>query len=743
VNKLVHKAIIIIAITLVCAILLLSMSSHTILSGRFSKLEKDEAFEGLHSAVNTLLREATLMESGVADWAHWDDTYTFVQDGNQDYIDLNLTAPTFAGVDLALMLFTDVTGTPTFARAYNLESETDVTAPIADYQALIAQYPALTDHQTEDSSAAGIILTATGPMLVASRPVLTSLGEGPIAGVLIWGRHLDDTLVETLGGTIQISVTATSIADAAVWPQDFQNAYAAITSEGRDTYFTVLDSDNAAAYQLIYDLNGDPALLVRVDIDRAIFQQGQTSIAHVILSLLVISAVYGIVTLIALNKLVIARVSNLTDSVRRITQARAFSDTITVDGTDELSTLATSVNDMLAALAESQRMLQQLNAELEARVAERTSSLQQTKEHVEAILNNVSDTIMLLGSDGIIRNVNPAFYTLFGRHPNEAIGQPLASLIDASNTDLLCDTLRQVFSSRRPERIEIVAHRSDGTRFDAEMGLALIYNPNQPAPLIVCSMRDITERKMYEQNLRHALENEHELNELKTRFVSMASHEFRTPLTIIQSSSDLINRYIDRMEPSQRTAHFNKISAQIQHITTLLDDVLNLGHLEAEAARAQLEFLDLDRFVNDIIRETQHSLPVRQEIMYVHEGAGSYVAVDQKLMRAIVENLIGNAAKYSEDDSLIEVQLAVREDEIIFRVSDEGIGISNEDQARLFAPFFRATNVGTIKGTGLGLAITKRSVDILDGEIEVESAIGAGTTFTITIPRILESQQVL
>jgi signal transduction histidine kinase len=245
--------------------------------------------------------------------------------------------------------------------------------------------------------------------------------------------------------------------------------------------------------------------------------------------------------------------------------------------------------------------------------------------------------------------------------------------------------------------------------------------------------RDITEQKQAEEALRSALERERELHELKTRFVSMTSHEFRTPLAIIQASLDLIQRYGDRMSGSGRTEHYTRIQEQIYHMTALLNDVLLVGRFDAGHMPFTPTPLDLCHFCRRLADDMSGEATTHR-IVHTCTGGPFIVNADSKLLRQSITNLLSNAAKYSPDGGEIHVLLEREGHQAVVRIHDEGIGIPEADLPRLFEPFHRAGNVGEIGGTGLGLVIAKRAVELHGGSISVESTPGAGTTFTVRLP---------
>jgi PAS domain S-box-containing protein len=368
-------------------------------------------------------------------------------------------------------------------------------------------------------------------------------------------------------------------------------------------------------------------------------------------------------------------------------------------------------------------------------------NLRRNVERVEAILNSSSDAIILTYPDGTLQQANPAFTHLLGYHADDLFGKPLAVLVEDSCADSIIEGIAAVTESRHPRRIEVVARRQDGTTFAADAMLSPIASDRrQPPSGIICSLRDITERKQMEAELRQALEKEKEFSALKTRFVSMASHEFRTPLATIQATCDTLRNYIHKMSPEQVAGRFEKIQAQVKHMAIMLDDVLTLGRLQDGRMEFHPVEIQVDPFCREIVDELR-GLNATHELVYAPQLTEGHARVDRKLMRQVITNLLTNAIKYSPQGSIVRFEVGEEDGWLVMRVADSGIGIPEEDQKHLFVPFHRAANVGEVSGTGLGLAITKQGVELHGGTIACNSTVGVGTTFIISIPIVLSDEE--
>lgn len=223
--------------------------------------------------------------------------------------------------------------------------------------------------------------------------------------------------------------------------------------------------------------------------------------------------------------------------------------------------------------------------------------------------------------------------------------------------------------------------------------------------------------------------------ERKTEQISMVSHEFRTPLSIIKITAELLQNYENQLTEETKKHHLQRIRTAANNMNQLLEGVLTFGKVEC----SKMEFfplpIDIVRFCAELIEALQYSADTKHTIQFINDSQDHQVQVDEKVLWHILNNLLTNAVKYSPDGGIVTLSLTTTPTELCLQVQDQGIGISPEDQKRLFEPFQRATNVGKIPGTGLGLAIVKQLVDLHQGHIMVQSQVGQGTTFVLTLPR--------
>jgi len=411
---------------------------------------------------------------------------------------------------------------------------------------------------------------------------------------------------------------------------------------------------------------------------------------------------------------------------------------------------------------------------------------------LNAIIKTATDGIIIINHRGIIQSVNPAAATLFGYSDEEMIGQNV-SLIAASPHKESHDNYLKNYLSTGIKKIigigrVVNGQKKDGTLFPLRLSISQVKLANQIIftgilhdltkekaqeekikklnqglenrveertqelekvvnRLLVTNKElkhEIKERKVAEKNLiekeqeiTSALLKERELNELKSRFVTMASHEFRTPLSAILTSAELIENYATSEQQNKRLRNVNRIKNAVLHLTSVLNEFLSLSKLEEKNIAPQPVVFRFDDFVASLKEELKSILKKGQTIDYQGLGKEQAIFLDKAFLKHALYNLLSNAIKYSKAAQTIFFVATLIDKQLILSIKDEGIGIPEEDQIHLFSRFFRAHNVENIPGTGLGLNIVQKYVDLMGGEITFTSNLGKGTTFTIQLPLVV------
>lgn len=383
-----------------------------------------------------------------------------------------------------------------------------------------------------------------------------------------------------------------------------------------------------------------------------------------------------------------------------------------------------------------------------------------------AIIENAIDGIITIDDRGLIENINPAALQLFGFETREELLGKNVSVLMPEPDKKRHDNYIANYENTGHKKIigigrEVTGQRKDGSTFPFRLGVSEIkfsdrriytgfihdLSRQKEDEIKIKSyteelevkikertrelIKSINELETAKEHVSALFEKEKELNQLKTRFVSMASHEFRTPLSSIQLSASLINKYVEKQDAESVEKHTSKIKNAITNLTTILNDFLSLEKLEAGKVEVNQQSFDIFTFAEEIAEEMQLMTKQKQLIVYEHRGTTSQVFLDQNLLKNCIINLISNAIKYSGEDTMIQFNSIVNENELIIDVKDNGIGIPATEMDNLFEPFFRAHNTGDIPGTGLGLNIVRRYVGLMNGTCTCTSEQNVGTTFRL------------
>ncbi|MBI1287341.1 MAG: PAS domain S-box protein [Flavobacteriales bacterium] len=385
---------------------------------------------------------------------------------------------------------------------------------------------------------------------------------------------------------------------------------------------------------------------------------------------------------------------------------------------------------------EAEDKILQINRELEEGVRQRTQELNAAVRALEES-QHLYTLIAQNFPDGTINVLNRELNYIFaegrefvrsGIDRKKVIGLNYISLLPKEFREKVQTELNRVFEGL-PRSFEIV---SRGHTYI--MSAVPLYDEEEGVNRVLLVEKNITEQKQAEQDMINALKKERELNELKSRFVSMASHEFRTPLATVLSSVNLVSRHAEAGNMESVSKHVGRIKNSIRNLTSILNDFLSLEKLEAGKVQYRPEEFEMCDVVRSVVEDIGAMTKSGQTIQ-LDCGEGSVVVLDPQLLRNILFNLLSNAVKYSKENAEIGLTVELADSQLTIRVSDKGIGIPEEEQKHLFERFFRAKNATNIQGTGLGLNIVSKHVELMGGSIDFTSKLNEGTTFMITLPR--------
>lgn len=386
-----------------------------------------------------------------------------------------------------------------------------------------------------------------------------------------------------------------------------------------------------------------------------------------------------------------------------------------------------TVVDDITERRRAREALKQFSAELELRVEARTAELAARTREIEGLLDSIPDTVLLCIGDGV---------PIFSHLPRREELPPFLSA--GAAIDELQDNpfVREVAATMR--ELTLAGPQTVVREFDKEVAGAVCSMEARATPIgsdqVLILLRDITARRRAEREVLANLARERQLSELKSQFISVASHEFRTPLAAAVGSLELLERHSDRMGPEKRAELLVRMQRSLGRLTAIMNDVLTISRVDAGRVVVKTMPLELGRFVQDVVREVEDGDRQQHHFAFTQSGGPDVVATDSNLLHHILSNLVGNAVRYSPAGTTVSVEVEHTAQSVSVTVADEGIGVPEAERGRIFEPFVRGSNVGQIGGTGLGLNIVKRYAELLGGVVELLPSV-RGAIFRVVIPR--------
>jgi PAS domain S-box-containing protein len=366
--------------------------------------------------------------------------------------------------------------------------------------------------------------------------------------------------------------------------------------------------------------------------------------------------------------------------------------------------------------------------------------IKESRDRLATLLNSMSDAVIATDESGNVTFMNPAAELITGWYQEDALGLDISQifhLVDEVTETSIENPVTKVLREQKvvylQEYISLITR--DGKRVPiGDSASPIMTIPNQINGVVIVFW-DLSERRQTEL-LEQALQKERELNNLKSLFISTVSHEFRNPLSVIQTAIELIELHGGNLTETKRSTYIKRIKGAVQSMKLLMEDVLFIGKSEAGRVECKPALINLREFCQDLIDDFSTVAISGHEIIFTCQSETTDAFIDERLLHYILVNLLSNAIKYSPQKETIRLELSCEQTQgvAIFQVQDEGIGIPEADQSHLFESFYRASNSQSIQGTGLGLVIVKRCVEAHNGQISFTSQVGVGTTFTITLP---------
>jgi PAS domain S-box-containing protein len=684
----------------------------------FERIERQEMRIDVDRATSALADRVAELAVKSSDWANWDDAQRFVRDHDPAFVASNLGDNVYSDIRVNLIMFVDPAGHVVYAGHRDLERDQSLAIP-PDLVPRLREHDALVREPDDRPEHAGILMLAAGPMMVSVRPVLTSDGQGPATGTLVFGRWLDTSMVANLAGRTRLDLDVHRL-DRSDLPADQRAELAHLASAGLDSIgIEPRDRERLMGWRTLRDLGGRPALLIEVITPRTVVHEGERSVRMVALGILLVALLLALASGWLVERNVLRPVTRLGSQVADIGARHDLAARVVVEGDSEISALARDVNGMLDAIASSQ-----------SRLRENESVLRTFYDH-GAIQRGVVEV------DGdVVRYVhcNDNSAAVIGRPAEEVRGRTTAELgLGSEQNAAWVAAYQATAASGRPHPFEFELMVRGERRFMAGI-VSVLDRPEGAAPRFGYAVEDITDRRRVEAELRDARDAAEAASRAKTQFLATMSHEIRTPLNGVLGMTTLL---LDTPLDSGQREQARLIQSSAEVLLDVLNDILDLSKIEADRMTLEPLPFDLEELVEDLAelmqgRAHEHDVEI---IVRFTTATPRHVVGDAKRVRQVLLNLIGNAIKFTNRGCVvIEVDgrpTAEGLARLRLSVTDTGLGIPVASQAELFQPFRQgdASTSRRFGGTGLGLAISKRLVELMGGVIGFTSEEGLGSVF--------------
>ena len=718
------KTALILATAVACMVMLLYTALSSMLLRQYRELEHSTTSVNAERAADALRQAIADLHTKSSDWAYWDDTYKFLIDHNAQYEQSNLTSVTLDNLHLDLIAIVDLEGRVVAFRARDPRHQPVTAIPAALARQLSRGQPLVTPRNEHDEHS-GVMLLPEGPLLLSARTVLTSNATGPPHGTLIFARYVTPQVVRALGSQTHVVLAAWPIHDEGL-PTGARHAVAALEN-GHETVVAPIDEDRVAGYTMVHDLFGEPGLMLRVVLPRSIYAEGVSTLELIFWSLLLVGVLVAIMTIWTLETWVLRRIVALSAEVGRIGRELVTGARIAVRGNDELSSLGGSLNEMLGRFDTAQTRLRESDLVLKSfydKAAMLRGIVDLEGDDIVHIMDNANTTRLFGLADGATA----------GRRASE-LGVPLAI------RRLWIDQYEESESVGQAVHFEYAHPTPEGPKF-LSVWVCKIGESSDGRRRFAYVAEDVTADRIAAEQLVIARNEADAANRAKSAFLATMSHEIRTPMNGVLGMTGLLLG--TPLTPTQRD-YAETVQRSAESLLALINDILDFSKIEAGKLTLEPIAFDLAVMVDEVVemfvpRAADKNLEL---VVRLASDVPRNLVGDAGRIRQILVNLVGNALKFtSAGHVLIDVSSEggdARRVKLRFGITDTGIGLTEEQSRRLFRSFSQA-DVSTTRrygGTGLGLAISRSLVELMGGEIGVESRPDAGSTFwfALDLPR--------
>ncbi len=667
----------------------------TFLKG-YEELEKENTSENMDRVATALSGRLETITRLCKDWAVWDETYEFAQDGNTGFIERNLSATeSYANVGVSLFMVLNTEGEVVYHKGFDHTHWTEIVFPETEIQSL-ADSPLVTQSSTQKISS-GITILSGKPFLVVSEPILTSLGEGPSTGTLIMGRFIDPEIIADFTKSTNLSIFVMDINNGGL-PREVKDTLVNQVNNSAD--FIIMKKRNILEGYMIYNnIYGQPAFILRVDMQRQIYNEGEKSLAYLHISLFLVSITFFLVFSYLINVTVIKRMTTLSQDVNDIGNENNLAKRVSMPGTDEISGLASNINKMLDSLEQSE------------------SEIRSQKEFIDQILDNTPNAVLVADIRQRVILTNSTFDKLLGTSSKSMIGKQIS---DIPHIAEITNKAAAFLDSQNPGyRTEL--HCKDN---DFQKKLTITFTRIKGNNLLLVTIADVT-ADIERQDRLYLTDRLASVGEM----ASGIAHELNNPLSSIVGLSELLK---EEDLPESIREDIYTINNEAQRAAGVVKNMLSFARRHASNRQPVL----VNQVIEDILRLRAYHWKINNITVECNMDQGlPAIMADYFQMQQVFLNIILNAEQSMIDaqgKGNLKVKTEKKENNVRITISDNGSGIAEENLKRIFDPFFTTKDVG--RGTGLGLSICYGIVSAHNGQIEVHSETGKGATFIIEIP---------
>jgi PAS domain S-box-containing protein len=682
--------------------------THNLQLSNFLVLEENDALKNIGRVENAVFVEQTNLDYLVADWACWNEAYTFVLDRNRKFIDETILNQTLSGLKLNVVIFVNNSGSVVFAKSVDLHTGEENLVP-KDLLKLIENGKLTTKSDNETIS--GIVLLDEDPMFVSCHSILKTNMKGPMRGTLIFGRYFDSTLLKDFQNTTRYPLLMYRVDRYS--PPDFQDKINNFSEFPDKPIINTLSENKIAGYFALKDTSGRPALILRADFPRDLYLRGEKTLYYMYLFLLMTGLMTGVGVKIALDKLFVSRLIEIDDFVAKVRSEKDLSKRLTPKDNDELYRLSREINEMLNEIYMTEQ------------------ELKEQEREKKVLLDSLNELVVFINPNLNIIWANKAALEFMKKDLQEIVGLniKLAPVINGLSEYM---QFEQIFVTGSKNSGEFVS--KDGRVWIVQAIPVTEESGKIIGVLETC--REITERKTAEKLLQEKQIAE-VANRTKSEFLANMSHELRTPLNSIIGFSDLLYEQAYGTLSEKQLKAVGNISKSGRHLLRLINDVLDLS--KVEAGKLELNYKDFNLAAKlNMIQNLMAPIADRKNIQIIinmDTNINSICADEDKFIQ-VMYNLVDNAIKFSYENGLIKIGAREKGELLEITVSDNGIGVKAEDHNKIFKPFSQVDSFfsKSSQGTGLGLSLVKQIVHLHGGYVWFRSNIGKGSTFAFTIP---------